>query len=66
MSNPALWIAIAGVITAIAGVVKAYKAKDSADTANALLELHTSDHPGESVPNTPPNLTTVSDKNSPK
>jgi hypothetical protein len=43
-SNPAFWIAIAGVVTAVTGLVKAFHAKDSADSAHALLELHTSEH----------------------
>lgn len=56
MNNPALWVAIAGVIGAIAGLVKAYKAKDSADSANALLEMHQENHAPSPVDDPPPDL----------
>lgn len=54
MNNPALWIAIASVLTAIAGIVKAYKAKDSADTANELLAMHQENHAPSPLDDSPP------------
>lgn len=55
-SNPAFWVAIAGVVTAVTGLVKAMHAKDSADSANALLELHQENHAPSPVDDAPPVL----------